>query len=75
MASQQKREGLERTVPNPMQVQKFTGGPGYPIRKDDLLDRGRGKSADANVMEAVEGTADRRCDSLTAVSREVSRLD
>lgn len=75
MASQQKREGLERMVPNAVQVQKFPGGRGYPVCKNDLFERGRGKSADENVMEAVVGTTDRRCDRLAAVSREVSKLD
>lgn len=74
MASQQKRDDSERTVPNPVQIQKFLGGLDYPVGKKDLVDRARDEGADANVMDALERIPDREYDSPTAASREVGKL-
>lgn len=75
MASQQKREGLERTASHRVHVHKGTGAPDYPVCKNDLFDGGREEGADENVMEALAGTADWSYAALMAVPREVSHLD
>ncbi|MDT3671085.1 MAG: hypothetical protein ROZ37_12225 [Aromatoleum sp.] len=75
MASQQKREDSERTVPNPVQVRKFLGGPDYPAGKQALLDRAREEDEDADENVGLVCVPDHVCDSLTAGSPEVGRLD
>lgn len=75
MASEQKRDDAERTVPNPVQVQKFLGGLDYPVGKKDIVERARSEGADENVMNALERIPDREYDSPTAVSREVGKLE
>ncbi len=75
MASQQKRDDSERTVPNPVQVRKFLGGLDYPAGNQALLDRARGEDEDADENVALECVLDRVCDSLTAGSPEGGRLD
>lgn len=69
------RDDSERTVPNPVQVQKFLGGLDYPVSKQDILDRARDNGADENVMDALERIPDREYDGPTAVSREVGQLE
>ena len=67
--------GSARTVPNPVQVQKFLGGLDYPAGKQDILDRARDNGADENVMDALARIPDREYDGPTAVSREVGQLE
>lgn len=69
------RGDSERSVPNPIQVQKFLGGLDYPVSKQDILDRARENGADENVMDALERIPDGEYDAPTAVSREVGQLE
>ncbi len=57
--------------PNPIQIQKYLGGLGYPASKKDILEKAREEGADAAVIDSLEQISDREYESPVALSREM----
>lgn len=64
----------EKTIPNPVQVQKFLGGIDYPADKKTLMEKAREKGADDKVMNALNQLAEKRYNSANDVSEEIGKL-
>ena len=56
-----------------IKVQKFLGGISYPASKDQLIDHARGKKADEDVLEALQGLPDREYEGPNEVSQAVAK--
>ncbi|MEA5456430.1 DUF2795 domain-containing protein [Sinomonas sp. JGH33] len=56
---------------NPIQIQEFLGGVGYPAEKAELVRAAREQRADSNVLRAVEGIPDRTYAEPTEVSEAI----
>ena len=59
--------------PNPIQVQKYLGGIDYPASKADIVEKATSAGADSDIIDALNGIADREYDGPTAVSQEISK--
>ncbi|MDQ1593862.1 MAG: hypothetical protein QOH40_418 [Arthrobacter pascens] len=57
---------------NPIEVQKFLGGIGYPATRDALIAHAQESGADGNVLTALENIPDKEYESPTAVSSAIS---
>lgn len=68
------RDGKERSLPNPIHVQRYLGGMDYPVDKQRIVDQARHKGADDELLNALEQLPERRYDSPISVSREIGRL-
>jgi hypothetical protein len=72
---QQAEAPAGRSIPNPVQIQKFLGGLDYPVKRADLIERARAEGADENTLGALLRIPDREYGSPVSVSREVGDLD
>jgi hypothetical protein len=72
---QQAEAPAGRSIPNPVQIQKFLGGLDYPVKRADLIERARSEGADENTLGALLRIPDREYDSPVSVSKEVGDLD
>jgi hypothetical protein len=59
---------------NPVEVQKFLEGVGYPVGKRDLVTRAKRRRAKSAVRETLERLPDKRFRSPTEVSEAIGRL-
>lgn len=59
---------------NPVEVQKFLEGVGYPTRKADLVREAKRQGADASVRSTLERIRDEKFDSPADVSEAIGRL-
>jgi sporulation protein YlmC with PRC-barrel domain len=62
------------TKANPVEVQKFLDGVGYPTRKADLVREAKRQGADASVRSTLERIRDEKFDSPADVSEAIGRL-
>jgi hypothetical protein len=59
---------------NPVEVQRFLEGVGYPTRKDRLVQEATSRGASRDVRETIERLPERRFDSPTEVSEAIGSL-
>jgi len=59
---------------NPVEVQRFLEGVGYPTRKDRLVQEARSQGASRDVRETIERLPERQFDSPTEVSEAIGSL-
>lgn len=59
---------------NPVEVQRFLEGVGYPTRKDRLVEEARSRGASRDVRETIERLPERQFDSPTEVSEAIGSL-
>jgi hypothetical protein len=57
---------------NPIQIQKYLGGLGYPANKKDILEKAREEGADTAVIDSLEQISDWEYESPVALSQEMS---
>lgn len=57
---------------NPIEIQKALGGIDYPASKEEIVRRAESGGADAAVLDALRGIADRQYDGPTAVNEAVA---
>ncbi len=58
---------------NPIQLQKYLSGVGYPIDREGLIEAARGNDADDDILEQLEQMPDRTYYGPNEVSEAVSR--
>jgi Protein of unknown function (DUF2795) len=66
------RNGSARA--NPVEVQKFLEGVGYPVRKGELVAQAKSRRAKSSVRDTLERLPDKRFKSPTEVSEAIGRL-
>jgi hypothetical protein len=59
---------------NPVEVQRFLEGVGYPTRKDRLVQEARSRGASRDVRATIERLPERQFDSPTEVSEAIGSL-
>lgn len=59
---------------NPVEVQKFLEGVGYPTRKRQLVQEARSQGASQRVRATLERLPEKKFDSPTEVSEEIGKL-
>jgi hypothetical protein len=74
--SSDRRSGERRreSPANPVEVQAFLGGVGYPTRKQRLVEEARKSGASRDVRETIERLPEREFDSPTEVSEAIGSL-
>jgi Protein of unknown function (DUF2795)/PRC-barrel domain len=69
------RDGTSRAKANPIEVQKFLEGVGYPVRKADLVREAEKQGASAEVRSTLKRIRDEKFDSPADVSEAIGRLN
>ena len=59
---------------NPVEVQRFLEGVGYPTRKDRLVQEARSRGASRDVRDTIEQLPERQFDSPTDVSEAIGSM-
>ena len=70
--SSQRRSGA--STANPIEVQRFLEGVGYPTRKERLAEEARSRGASRDVRETIERLPERQFDSPTEVSEAIGSM-
>lgn len=60
---------------NPIQVQKFLKGVGYPASKKDLLQKAKANGADEQMLSQLNNLPEQTYDRPTGVTRAVGKLE
>jgi Protein of unknown function (DUF2795) len=68
------REPRRQSPANPVEVQSFLEGVGYPTRKQRLVEEARSRGASRDVRETIERLPERQFDSPTEVSEAIGSL-
>jgi hypothetical protein len=66
--------GRSQTRANPVEVQAFLEGVGYPTRKERLVEEARSQGASRDVRETIERLPERQFFSPTEVSEAIGGL-
>lgn len=64
----------EKTIPTPIQAQKFLGGVDYPADKATLIKRAKENGADEDVLNALNHMGGKTFNSPNDVSEEMGKL-
>lgn len=70
--ARRRKETRMSEQPNPIQIQKFLGGVGYPAGRDDLVATARDSGADERVLDALRALPDKQYQKPTEVSDALS---
>ena len=62
------------TRANPVEVQRFLEGVGYPVRKRELVEQAKNRRAKREVRDTLDRLPDRQFGSPTEVSKAIGRL-
>ena len=67
-------DGSDGTPANPVEVQTFLEGVGYPTHKRRLLEEAKSQGASNSVRATLKRLPERQYDAPTAVSEAIGRL-
>ena len=59
---------------NPIQLQKFLKGTGYPAKKNALIKQADKNGADKNVKEVLNQLPDQEYETPAAVNKEIGKI-
>jgi Protein of unknown function (DUF2795) len=73
-AGRRSSEPRRRTPANPVEVQSFLEGVGYPTHKRRLVEETRSRGASRDIRETIEQLPERQFNSPTEVSEAIGSL-
>jgi hypothetical protein len=67
--------GMKGGMANPAQFQSYLEGLGYPVEKEDLVNKARENGAPEDVMNSLEKLPNMTYNSLINVTEELGKME